>query len=64
MAIRPVGRASCYKAEVYALAMASDLATPDMTIRTDSQAAIKAVQGDSQRITLGELINTIRENVA
>jgi hypothetical protein len=62
--LAPQGRASCYRAEVYAWALAVDVVDPGSTIYTDSAAALAAVQGSSPRVTLAHPIHHIRQQVA
>ena len=62
--LRPRGKPSCYRAEVYALAMAVDLVSNEFTIFTDSAATLAAVKGSSPRVTLAHAIHHIRKMVA
>ena len=62
--LRPRGKPSCYRAEVYALAMAVDLVSNGSTIFTDSAATLAAVKGSSPRVTLAHPIHHIRKMVA
>jgi ribonuclease HI len=62
--LRPRGRASCYRAEVFALALAVEVVDPGSTIYTDSAAALAAVKGSSPRVTLAHPIHYIRQQVA
>jgi hypothetical protein len=61
--IRPPGRPSSYRAEVYALALATTLADTGATIRTDSEATLMAVKGEATRVQLGSAISLIRSNL-
>ena len=58
--MKPRGRASCYRAEVFALAMAASLVDPGTRIYTDSASAIHAIKGTSPRVTLATPIHHIR----
>ena len=58
--LKPRGRPSCYRAEVYALAMAVDLVQSGAKIYTDSAAALNAIKGFSTRVTLAIPIHHIR----
>ena len=60
--LRPAGRASAYKAEVFGLALATEVAPPGDTIRTDSLAAILAVRKDG-RVVHGNQIALIPSNL-
>ena len=62
--LRPRGKASCYRAEVYALALAVDVVGHGFTILTDSAAALAAIKGSSPRVTLAHPIAHIRNMVA
>ena len=62
--LRPRGKPSCYRAEVYALAMAVDVVGDEFTIYTDSAATLAAVKGASPRVTLASPIHHIRTMVA
>ena len=62
--LKPRGRPSCYRAEVFALALAVDLVGPGSTIFTDSAAALSAVKGTSPRVTLAGPVHHIRQAVA
>ena len=62
--IRPPGLPSSYKAELHALGLACEMAGPDFVIKTDSLAAIKAIQGTSARVTMGALVELARMYIA
>ena len=62
--LKPRGRPSCYRAEVFALALAVDLVGPGSTIFTDSAAALSAVKGTSPRVTLAGPVHDIRQAFA
>ena len=61
--LKPRGRPSCYRAEVYALALAVALVTEGTSIYTDSAAALHAIHGNSIRVTLAGPIAFIRRAV-
>ena len=58
--IRPPGHPSAYRTELYGLALACQLVGDGTCIRTDSMAALAAVQGGSTRVTLGTVVELIR----
>ena len=61
-AIRLPGPASAYKADVFSLALATEVARPGDTNRTDSFSAIEAVKG-GDRVTYGSQIRLIQDNL-
>ena len=57
---RPPGAQSIYKAELMALLIASSVALVGSTIFTDSFGVLRAVAGNSPRVTLSRWINRVR----
>ena len=64
LALRPPGYASSYKAEVYALCLAVCMEPlRGKIVRVDSQGVLDAVLGGNPRVIMGNVIETIRQQV-
>ena len=60
---RPPGQQGIYKAEMAALLLAAEFASPKSVIRVDNKGVISAVQGLKERVVLRRWVNRIRELV-
>ena len=62
--LKPPGKGSSYVAELYALSLGTLLCPPNSAIFSDSQGALAAVKGASQRVFHSSLVELCRSNVA